>query len=385
MSHKNIVALRKDIIDAIKNGKFIRLGGLLYRVLCASCFLDKPIVVTYSWVRDALLALSNGPVYDPMSDDNQLYHMFHPCDACFADKICNYMTIAMILLYSNLESADETKLTVIAPAKKALFELYGENPDWTTFHNRTFEGMFSDAYFSTDLNYTGEIFRVLAERCKFIEDPYYNETIETCRLGLADGYQLRYEGYLEDILRVARKEGMKTAGNQAAVAIDSLMKRYEKAAEKFAEQVYGKVANDIAEKVSDKVAEKVTDKVTVVIDERQSGGKGRDAVREPVYRLWLALFDDAKLPRFYHQHKEINKYLRGDEPPLEGKYAERVEAARSIAANNGKGPEKFWNSIYSIMRNKRKVKTVRERLKKSEIVRTIWTTEKDKFDSFEMF
>lgn len=363
VSHENIVRLRRDIINAIENRKFIRLGGLLYRVLCASCILDKPIVVTYSWIRDALLALSNGPIYDPLGEDNELYHKFNPCDACFADRICNYMTIAMILLYSNLESADESKLTVIAPAKKTLFNLFGKNPDWTTFHNRTFEGMFSDACFSTDLNYTGEIFRVLAERCKFIDDPVYNETIETHRLGLSDGVQLRYEGYRKSIRRFVNPDDNNGMGDKALEALEALFRSSE-------------------QRLTSKMNDAFKVNTANIIDEVQIQKNGGE--REFVYRLWGEMLDNPLLSDF-NDHASIFHHLSSNEPPVTS-YAERIEDARQFAIRNGrKGAAAFWRSVYKTMRERRPLSTLAERRQKqkeaAERKRTIWSTEKG-FDKF---
>ena len=394
MSSDNVFRLRKDIFNAIGNRKFRRLGRLLYRVLCISCELDKPALIAYSWMRDALLSLADGPTFDPLRDegnvDNAIYLRLNPCSMPFADMVCNYVTTSMILLYANLESADESQFPILESAKKTMIRLFGQEPDWQTFHKRTFKGMFSEAQFSDKLNYTGEIFRVLANDCSFVADDLYAEDVATRRLCPA-GFPERlasYQLYFARTFGPGDSVGFVQPANNAFAGLEkNTVPKEEKNKEseskdELKEEIRDELKKEMRKGFAD-LKDTFNEKAAILGDKIDSSFPSLQV--NFVTRLWLDLLNDSDLKQF-KDHAAIYHYLSGKEPPLPGKYYERIVKAREMANDHGNGPITYWKSKYSVIRKEfplKKMKKCKE--SQNEIKRTIWSTEKSIYDTFELF
>lgn len=161
MKNRIYARYEKDLDTAIGKQDFLETSRLLRRVFFVARNNRDLLVVTYPWVRRALVALAHGPMGNPYNPSDPT-DAFYPCSSKEADMMSNYVALVMIVMYLDIEYFGYTSDPRINKAREIMHMVFGEKPCWLRFRSVCFRLLFAEAQLTEGFHYTGELFLMMA-------------------------------------------------------------------------------------------------------------------------------------------------------------------------------------------------------------------------------
>jgi len=154
--------LKPQLEDAVARNDFPQICSLMKHVLFAARYHNDLKIATQDWVRRGLVALAHGPTHGNPLHQDACTDVFYPCSEDDADKMSNYVSLVMIMIYLDVEHKGSPTDPHDRKLRLVLHQIFGSSPCWMRFRSVCFRLLFAKSQLTEGFLYTGELFLIMA-------------------------------------------------------------------------------------------------------------------------------------------------------------------------------------------------------------------------------